>query len=87
MAQYLAPIEAKPGEGHCNNLKCSISGWKVFSCCAAAIMFAVSICFRTRMNFLSRSLSKQKFTTSDRSWIYDNGNVNNWYKRKLNPKI
>ena len=30
-----------PGKGHRNNLKCSKSGLKVFSCYAAAMMFAV----------------------------------------------
>ena len=38
-----APLAAEggPGEGHSNNLKCLMSGWKVFSCCAAAMIFAM----------------------------------------------
>ena len=33
--------QAGPGKGHRNNFKCSTSGLKVFSCYAAAMMFAM----------------------------------------------
>ena len=49
----------------------------------------VSIRYRKKMIFFEvyQSWGLVLTTTSDRSWISDNVNVNDWYKQKLNPKF
>ena len=59
-------------------------------CCCHDVCCEVGICFCTHKKdslkvYQNRSLVLT--TTSDRSWISDHGNFNDWYKWKINPKI
>ena len=54
------------------------------------VCYEVSIRFRTKINFpleVRHNRGLVLTTTSDRSSISDNGSVNDWCQRKLNPKL
>ena len=80
--------KAGPGKGH-RMLDIRIDGLSLL-CGCNDVCYEVSIRFRTKINFaleVHQNRGLVLTTTIDRSSISDNGSVNDWYQRKLNPKI
>ena len=83
--------KAGPGKGQSNNLNARHRIEGLFLLCGCNdVCYEVSIRFRTKINFsleVRQNRGLVLTTTSDRSSISDNGNIHDWYKQKLNPKL